>query len=379
MKPRVSGQCRNRHCGRLWCCRRCWWSQPWWWPSPAGASGWIVNDSMMHYGDLCSGVSVHSHSASQCHDASTLLARAHGLHPPLQWSPQGGRRARMLGSCWWWHQAGRKTGLWRQVQHVELAHRCTQSSQSLQMWRGARWGFARCRRLSAQPWEAECSWWRSQCHVPCFPLLLSPARRRCSVFPSGIHCLEAAFPAGLQCQYPACVTHDRSLLLVDQLTAYINWNTNINTSNHYQSACGKFPSTETALLKINNDILASMDVRKVTALTFLDFSTAFDTIDHTILLQKLEEWFGVNGKALDWSHLYLAGRCQRIKIGNCLSSQADLKFGVCQGSVLGPLLFTLYIPLQLVAWSPDTLSLSSSMLMIASCMFPLHQLTPPWQ
>ena len=118
----------------------------------------------------------------------------------------------MLESCWWWHQAGRRTGLWLRVQHADLAHRCTQSSQSLQMWRGVGWGFTRCRWLTARPWGAECSWSQSRCHVPCFPLLLSPARRRCSVSPSGIHCLEAVFPAGPQCQFPACVTHDRSLL-----------------------------------------------------------------------------------------------------------------------------------------------------------------------
>ena len=79
----------------------------------------------------------------------------------------------------------------------------------------------------------------------------------------------------------------------------------------------KFHSTETASLKIQNDILASMDAGKVTALMLLDLSATFDTIDHTILLR-------------------------RIKLGDCLSSKADLKFGVPQGSVLSPLLFTFY-------------------------------------
>ena len=77
-------------------------------------------------------------------------------------------------------------------------------------------------------------------------------------------------------------------------------------------------------------------------MTLLDLSAAFDTIDHTILLRRLGNWFGVSGKALDWFKSYLTGRSQRIKLGNGLSSRSDLSFGVPQGSVLGPLLFTLY-------------------------------------
>ena len=65
-------------------------------------------------------------------------------------------------------------------------------------------------------------------------------------------------------------------------------------------------------------------------------------MDHTILLSRLNEWFRVTGKALDWFKSYLTGRCQRIKLGDCLSSKSDLTFGVPQGSVLGPLLFTLH-------------------------------------
>ena len=85
-----------------------------------------------------------------------------------------------------------------------------------------------------------------------------------------------------------------------------------------------------------------MDAGKVTALTLLDLSATFDTIDHTILLSTLDDWFGVTGKPLNWFKSYLTGKCQRIKIGDCLSSKDDLNFGVPQGSVLGPLLFTLY-------------------------------------
>ena len=128
-------------------------------------------------------------------------------------------------------------------------------------------------------------------------------------------------------------------VVVNQLNSHIN---SSNTSNQYQSAYGKFHSIETALLKIHNDILTSMDAGKVTTLTLLGLSAAFDTIDHTIFLKRLDDWFGVTRKGHDWFKSYLTDRCQRIKLGDCLSSKADLKFGVRQRSVLGPLLFTLY-------------------------------------
>ena len=127
-------------------------------------------------------------------------------------------------------------------------------------------------------------------------------------------------------------------VVVNQLNTHIN---SSNASNQYQSAYRKFHSTETALMKIHNDVLAALDAGKVTALTLLDLSAAFDTIDLTIPLRRLDDWFGVTEKALDWFESYLTGRYQRIKLGDCLSSKADLKFGVPQGSVLGPLLFTL--------------------------------------
>ena len=128
-------------------------------------------------------------------------------------------------------------------------------------------------------------------------------------------------------------------VVASRLHSHIN---DSHTSNDYQSAYRKLHSTETVLLKIHNDILSSMDDSRVTALTLLDFSAAFDTIDHAILLRRLGDWFGVSGKALDWFKSYLTGRSQRIKVGNCLSSRSDLSFVVPQGSVLGPLLNILY-------------------------------------
>ena len=75
-------------------------------------------------------------------------------------------------------------------------------------------------------------------------------------------------------------------------------------------------------------------------LTFI--FAAFDTIDHTFFWRRFTNWFGVTGKALDWFKSYLTGRCQRIKLGDCLSSKAEVLFGVPQGSAVGPLLFILY-------------------------------------
>ncbi len=113
-------------------------------------------------------------------------------------------------------------------------------------------------------------------------------------------------------------------------------------SNNNQSAYKQNHSTETALLKIHNDINTNMDQGKVTALTLLDLSAAFDTIDHTTLTNCLSTWFGISGSALTWFSSYLSDRKQKIKILDCFSKPESLKFGVPQGSVLGPVLFTLY-------------------------------------
>ena len=110
----------------------------------------------------------------------------------------------------------------------------------------------------------------------------------------------------------------------------------------WQSAYKKFHSTETALLRVANDILMDIDKDKCVLLVLLDLSAAFDTIDHETLLERLSERFGVEAKALSWFQSYLTERTQSVLIGNSKSEKCNLKYGVPQGSILGPKQFIGY-------------------------------------
>ena len=103
----------------------------------------------------------------------------------------------------------------------------------------------------------------------------------------------------------------------------------------------KFHSTKTALLRIQNDLLG-IENKQVSTLVLLDLSAAFDTIDHEILLSRLQTHFGISGSAHNLLSSYLQNRSQSVKINSHISSPTPVPTGVPQGSVLGPLLFSLY-------------------------------------
>ena len=110
-------------------------------------------------------------------------------------------------------------------------------------------------------------------------------------------------------------------------------------SSSFQSAYRMFHSTETTLLSIHNDLILAMDRGEVTSLILLDLSAAFDTVDHSILLHRLQHWFGVQGTSLDWFSSYLSSRSQAVSIQNSTSSFSNLSCGVPQGSVPWPTSF----------------------------------------
>ena len=115
-----------------------------------------------------------------------------------------------------------------------------------------------------------------------------------------------------------------------------------NLYSSVQSAYRERHSTETALLKVQSDILTALDSGSGAVLLMLDLSAAFDTIDHGILLSRLNSLYGISGDALDWFKSYLSNRLQRVIIGDTVSECKNLNFGVPQGSVLGPKIYCMY-------------------------------------
>ncbi len=110
----------------------------------------------------------------------------------------------------------------------------------------------------------------------------------------------------------------------------------------FQSAYRPYHSTETAVLKVLDDILTAIDNGDLAGLALLDLSAAFDTVDHDVLLRRLQISYGIGGAVLDWFRSYLADRRQYVRLRTGRSSTSSVSCGVPQGSVLGPILFILY-------------------------------------
>ena len=110
-----------------------------------------------------------------------------------------------------------------------------------------------------------------------------------------------------------------------------------------QSAYIPHRSTETAILRILSDILLALDSGNLAVLLLLDLSAAFDSVDHDTLLTRLQRSYGFTDTVLQWFKSYLTGRTQSVHCSSSHSKYLSVKYGVPQGSVLGPILFLLYV------------------------------------
>ncbi|XP_061477607.1 uncharacterized protein LOC133381973, partial [Rhineura floridana] len=110
----------------------------------------------------------------------------------------------------------------------------------------------------------------------------------------------------------------------------------------FQSGFRTGHGTETALVALVDDMRRALDRGEHTFLILLDLSAAFDTVDHGILLSRLEG-LGIGGTVLQWFRSYLSGRYQRVVLGDEVSDPWPLNCGVPQGSILSPMLFNIYM------------------------------------
>ena len=128
-------------------------------------------------------------------------------------------------------------------------------------------------------------------------------------------------------------------LVHSRITSHVSSSPNFNP---FQSAYRKHHSTETTLLRITDSLRNICATGHATVLVSLDLSAAFDSLDHNILIDILDRHFNISDLALSWFRSYLSQRSQFVKIDNFSSSLTSLNSGVPQGSVLGPILFSLY-------------------------------------
>ena len=134
----------------------------------------------------------------------------------------------------------------------------------------------------------------------------------------------------------------------------------------WQSAYRAHHSTETALLKVQTDILKALDHGSTCVLVLLDLSATFDMLDHTILIKRLNSIFGITGTALKWFKSCVSDRYQTVTINGEAAEALRLQYGVLQESVLGPLLYSIYRQPLVTSCSIGVCTIIS-MLMTLSC------------
>ena len=110
----------------------------------------------------------------------------------------------------------------------------------------------------------------------------------------------------------------------------------------YQSAYRTAHSTKTTFTAVLSELIQEMDAGDITLLSLLDLSAAFDCVDHEILLNRLRITYGLESTVINWFASYLSDRTQRVHRDGQFSARSTMRFGVPQGSVLGPLMFLLY-------------------------------------
>ena len=138
-----------------------------------------------------------------------------------------------------------------------------------------------------------------------------------------------------------------------------------------QAAYQQFQSTETALLRVHNDILRALDDKSEVILVLLDLSAAFDTIDHEILVARLRTQFGFTGKVLEWFTSYLQDRCQRVVIGNAKSGSKQPSLWSPQRILFWGHCYSFYTSHLLKIWSDH-------MALIACCLLMTRSSTSQW-